>query len=308
MARILAALLFLASLPGPLLADVRPTVALVRSSSIGPFVEAEQAVARALSATPLAPEVLTFDLAGNPGRGREVMRRVRDSGAAVIVSIGSLATAAALAERVSIPIVFTMVLYPGESGFLAPTGVTGASLDLPNELVFARLRTLLPSARTVGVLHSSEETGAVVADAARAASRHGFTLVAETVASPAEAMHAIVPLLDRVDVLWTVADTRALAPQVLARMLLESFRHRVPMIGLSAAHVRAGALAAFGADHAAVYARTADLVLRVLSGTPASSLPVRSPDRVEVAWSRRTAAQLGLDLDTAALAGAEEVE
>lgn len=291
-------------------AEARPTVALLRSSTIPPYVRAGEAIAAALTADPVQPELLTFDLDGDAARGPAVMRKVRDSGAAVVVPIGSLATSVAIADPNPLPIVFTMVLYPEESGFLSSSEdpVTGVSLDVRGDAVFLRIREFLPSAKRIGVLYSEAETGRIVANATKAAAAHGFTIVGQPVADPADAMRKLVPLLERVDALWTVADTRVFVPQTTGRILLESLRRGVPLFGLSPAHVRAGALASFGADPEETAQKTAALIAAVLSGKRPRSIPVARPERIRVAVNRQTALRLGLTIPPAIAASAEVFE
>ena len=147
-----------------------PRVAVVLSSGIAPFQQARGAIEQRLRHRIVQPEILVFDLEGNVDNGTRVMGQVRNAAPLLIMPVGTLATEVVLAADLPIPVVFSMVLYPQQSGFVGKPGreVTGSSLDIPIETQFRTLRRLVPTVRQIGVLYHKRETGAIV-EAARAA-------------------------------------------------------------------------------------------------------------------------------------------
>ncbi len=292
-------------------ASLGPRVAILRSSRVGAFDEATVAIVESLRRDPLQPEILTFDLDGDAAAGVAVLDRLRESQPGLVVTVGSLATSVALGASPSLaaPIVFSMVLYPESSGFLAPrpAGVTGASLDVPFAVLFDYLHRLLPDARRVGVLYSREETGAVVESAAEAAPRYGLEIVAESVEGPSEAPPALNRLMERVDVMWTVADSHVFTAQTTPALLLAALRRRMPLFGLSAGQVRSGALAALLVDYADVGRQTAELAARILHGANPRELPAVAPRNVSLALNLKTAALLDLRIAPDLEAQAREI-
>jgi putative ABC transport system substrate-binding protein len=286
---------------------VAPIVAVIKSGAPAPFARATKAITEALRQSALQPEILTFDLEGEEANRSAVLSRVRRAKPDVIITVGSLATASALADSTTEPIVFSMVLYPEQSGFLGAgrERVTGASLDIPPDVQFAYVRRLLPAARRVGVLFHPAETGPIVEAARGAASKHGLTLVARPIAERDDVIAALRALMGEVDVVWAVADGHVFTPQTTSALILASLRSRIPLIGLSIGHVRAGALAALYCDYDDVGEQTAALALRVLRGEAPGSLPVAFPRRVGLALNLRTAEHLKLDVppDVASEAG-----
>jgi len=208
-----------------------------------------------------------------------------------------------------VPLVFSMVLYPRQSGFLPNPAhaVTGVSLDVPLDTQFDYLHRLLPAARSVGVLYSASETGTIVEAARKAAPVHGFTLIAQAVDDPGAAVSALAALMERVDAVWTVADSHVLTQQSTSALILASLRRRIPMLGLSAAHVRAGTLAALSCDYADVGRQTGDIVLRVLRGEKPENIPVSSPRKVTLALNLRTAKHLDVSIPPEVAAEATDV-
>jgi putative ABC transport system substrate-binding protein len=276
-------------------ASARPSVAVVTSSSIGPFEQATTALVSGMRRSALQPEILTFDMEGRQENTAAVLLRVRAANPSLVVTVGSLATAAVLAEPWPIPVVFCMVLYPAQSGFVGGgRAVTGASLDLPLETQFATLRRLLPNARRVGVLYHVAETGRIVDAARGVASRHGFSLEARSVDTPGDALRILDELLETVDAMWTVADSHVFTPQTTSEFILSTLRRRTPVFGLSAAQVRTGALVALSCDYADVGSQAAELALRALQGEKAADIPPTSPRKIALGLNLRTAQYIGV--------------
>jgi putative ABC transport system substrate-binding protein len=292
------ALLALATLAGPRpAAGARPpVVAVVKSSTLAPFEQATGAIVETLRRAALQPEVLSFDLEGDQANAAGVLARVHRADPILVVTVGSLATGAVMADSWNVPLVFSMVLYPAQSGFASTGGrrVTGASLDLPLDLQFGMLHRLLPAARRLGVLYNAAETGPIVEEARAAAAHHGFVLDGVQVDRPPAAVGALSDLLERVDAVWTVADSHVFTPQTTSALILAALRRRIPMIGLSTVHVRTGALAAFSCDYADVGAQAGELALRVLRGENAATIAPTSPRKVTIALNLRTAQHLAI--------------
>ncbi len=277
-------------------ATPRPTVAILKSSTLAPFELATEALTASLRQAVPQPEILTFDLEGDAAKAPAVLQAMYAAAPRVIVTVGSLATSVALADESPIPVVFSMVLYPKASGFQSSPrrSVTGVSLDLPLEAQFAALHRLLPAAKKVGVLFHPGETGAIAAAAASAASASGLTLVAREVGDAGEAVGALGTLMEEVDAVWAIADGHVFTPQTTPALILAALRRRIPLIGLSTAHVRSGALAALYCDYRDVGTQTGDVVLRVLRGEQADAIPVMSPRRADLAVNHRSAELLGI--------------
>lgn len=290
-------------------ADMTVRIAVVRGSSVGPFNEATSAIVDELRRQLRQPEILTFDLTGDEAAASAVMDDVDRFAPQLIIAVGSLATAAVLHHAGETPVIFSMVLYPRQSGFLSATSgrVTGASLDIPLEAQFSYLRRLFPEARRVGVLFSPDETGSVVAEARTVAGAHSLELVTATVTDPAQALGELTQLMERVDVIWSVADSHVWTPQTTSALILASLRRHIPLFGLSGAHVRAGAVAALSCDYADIGRQTADLALRVLAGESPGKVEMSTPRRLSLDLNLRSAERLSLTVPADLRAEGREV-
>jgi putative ABC transport system substrate-binding protein len=156
------------------------------------------------------------------------------------------------------------------------------------------------------VLYAPAETGAVVAAAEIAAAKHGLSLTARSVEGVRNPVDSIGALASEVDVLWGLADSHVFTPQTTGPLILATLRRHLPLIGLSAAHVRAGALAALSCDYADVGRQTGELVARVLRGEAPGDVPVSAPRTVSLAINLRSAEHLGVAIPSDVRADAAE--
>jgi putative ABC transport system substrate-binding protein len=284
-----------------------PRVALVRSSRAAPIEQVARTIVDSLEQGRPHVEVASHLLPQDSGQCADLFARIRRTRPDLVLTLGTRATAAALANRPDdVPLVFSMVLYPQQAGFLR-RDVTGITLEVAPEEQLRLLRRLLPRAHTVGVLYDPAETGLVVEQAQRSAERLGFRLETAKVAGPPEALRAIDHLAARVDALWAIPDGSVFTPLTTGPIQLAALQRRVPVLGLSASHARTGALAAFVLDYADLGRQTTDLVRRVLTRGNIRGIPVARPRKVDIIVNARTARRLGIALDPALTTQAIEV-
>ncbi len=306
---VLALLLFVSgAFPFSALAAV-PRLAILKSSHLAPFEVASAAITEGLKKQPVQPEVLTFDLGGEAANASVVLPQLEAALPQLVITVGTLATEVMLHAPGDVPVIFTMVLYPEQSGFLRPSShpVAGISLDIPLSVQFSYLRQLLPKAQRLGVLYSARETGTIVEAALKAAAAFGFELHAQEVGSAAEVVDTLSKLLARVDAMWAVADSNVFTTQTTPAIILEALREGVPLFGISTAQVRAGAVLSLSADYADIGRQTAEYVGQVLAGTDLARLPVATPRTTVLTLNEKTAHHLGFSLPSELKAVASEV-
>jgi len=286
-----------------------PGVVIIKSNPAAPFNQAAEVIADRLRRDPLQPEQFTFDLEGDDTNVPRVLAELRRLHPRLVITVGSFATAGAMNEPAAEPLLFSMVLYPRQSGLTSTPNrrVTGASLDIPLVVQFKYLRRLFPQARRVGVLYHSVETGSIIEEARQVAASQGFILIAVTVDEPGRALPALKLLLPQIDVLWTVADSHVFSPQTTSPLILATLRSNIPLFGLSTAHVHAGAVAALTADYADVGMQTAEIALRVLRGEDPAQIQMVTPRKVSLVLNLRSASHLGIQIPPDLLDEAGEV-
>jgi len=227
----------------------------------------------------------------------------------LIVTLGSAATSYIAKDIKDTPVVFCMVLNPTASGFIqsmnaSGNNLTGASLDIPLETQFEALRSVIPSARKVGVIYNPSETESVIQEATKAAEQIGLELVSIPIISEEEVPEALRTLDGKVDALWSVADSTVFSRGSTKFILLHTLRNKIPFIGLSPAFVKAGALMALATDYQEVGTQCGELAVRILSGDHPSSLPITMPRTITMYLNLNTAEIIGLKIPSDRMKGA----
>jgi putative tryptophan/tyrosine transport system substrate-binding protein len=223
----------------------------------------------------------------------------------LVVALGSQAAAAASRAYTGVPMIGTLVAR--ESTLPSGTNVTGVLLEFSAATEFEYMRRLLPSARRIGVVFSTEENARNLSRLRDVARNYNVELIARRVTSPAELPTALAALAGNVDAIWGVQDEVVVTPETARSILLFSLRNRVPFIGLSAQWVRAGAVYALDRDFTDLGVQTADMAARLLDGSsPRSVAPVR-PRKAVYALNARSAQLMRVSFTPELVRGAQEV-
>lgn len=246
-----------------------------------------------------------YSLQNDATKAVQILQEIKKKGARVILTVGSLATQAAIKEVGEIPIVACLVVNANE--IQKATNATGVVVDFPLEIQFQWLQRFLPGNRTVGVLFNPRENREKIDAATKIASNLGLKLVAREVETPQALPDALDSLAKEADVLWGVTDQMVLSPQTAEPILLFSFRNRIPFTGLSVSWVKAGALYALDRDYTDLGTQCGEMALKVLQGARASSLPPVSPRKVTYALNLKTAQQMKVEIPQSLIDGAQQV-
>lgn len=285
------------------------TILAITSVPVEPYQIALGRFKDALRRAGFAGGIEELPMRGDGAGGDALVRTIRARRPALLVTLGSQATAAVTARVKDVPVVFCMVLNPVASGLVPdlerPGGnVTGASMDVPLATQFEAIRTVVPAARRVGVLFNPAETGRIVQEAEQAAREAGLTLVPHAVQTPGEVPQALAAVARQADVLWAVADATVFFGGSTEHILRYTLTNGIPFMGLSPAFVQAGALMALAVDYGAVGEQCGEQALQVLAGRKPGLLPVTVPKGVTLHLNLRTAESIGLKIPRRAAKGA----
>lgn len=222
---------------------------------------------------------------------------------ALIVALGSAATQFAINAFQQTPICASLLV---EDSLFRNTNITGVSLSFPVTIQLEWLDRFIPHGRTIGVLYHPEKNAASLEILQREAAKLGIPLITEAVSQANDLDNVLKRLPTRVAALWSFDDAAIFTPQNAETLLLFSFRNRIPLIGLSAQWVKAGALYALDRDYADMGRQCAEQALRILQGTPAHQIPPETPRKILYAVNKQTAEYMKLDLPDTLLRGAYE--
>ena len=213
----------------------------------------------------------------------------------------------------TIPIVMARVGDAVDQGFVKslahPGGnITGISWLAP-ELSAKRLdlmKQALPGMVRVGVLREASAGASSVIAVQAVARKLGIVSSVFEVREPAEFPTALSAMAEaRVDGI-EVLEGPMIFNSVRALVALTDAR-RIPTIFPDISFVEAGGLMSYGPDFQEIHRRTADLIVKILRGTPPGDIPVEQPTKFVFGLNSKTANALGLTIAPGAVLRADVV-
>lgn len=213
----------------------------------------------------------------------------------LIVTAGSNAFRRALATTSSLPILAALLpehsYYSILGEFPGTPRVSAVFLDQPPARQAQFVRLLLPEARKISVLSSERARFGVQSYQAAFASRR-LQLINEEVVNERDIVPTLESLLGRSDALLAVPDALVYARDSVRPLLMTAYRYRRPVIGFSAALVKAGALAALYATPSQIGRQAGRLISTHGNRLP----PPRGPAEFALSINQSVADALGLRL------------
>ncbi len=309
--RHLAAALIVATVLAPLalqrevLGDEDAQIVVVTSRDDAPYDQVVSGIQRALDDAGRGRTRKVHSLHREPEVGIAALRRARAGGGNPIITIGSVATRAALGSPGDAPVIACMVV--NSLDLSGAENATGVLLDFPLKTQLEWIRRFSPNSHTIGVLYNPGENRDQIVAAKQIARRLGLKLVSRSVNRPRDLPDALDHLAMEADLLWGVTDQLVLSRQTAEAILLFSFRNRIPFTGLSASWVKAGALYALDRDYEDLGAQCGEMAVKVLNGRRASSLPPVTPRKLVYSLNLRTAEHLKVHLPPDLVRGAKQV-
>lgn len=175
------------------------------------------------------------------------------------------------ARKSETPVIFTAVTDPVMAELAnadgTPVGeITGTSDKLPVESQLEMIRTLLPDAKTIGIMYSTSEINSVSAieEYKAAAGNYGFEIVESGISSSADIPLAADNLLSKVDCLNNLTDNTVVSS--LPLILNKAAAKNIPVFGSEIEQVRIGCLATVGLDYISLGEQTGRMAAQVLKG------------------------------------------
>lgn len=217
-----------------------------------------------------------------------------------LVAIGNQAAQAALSSDIEAPLLVTllpqaaferMVADRRRGGSLRP--ISAVFLDQPIDRQLDLIRLALPNARRIGVLLGPESARQLPLLQSEAAERQ-MRVSAQRVDDEKELAASLQKLLPDSDVLLAVPDPAVFNAGTIQLILLASYRQQLPLVGFSAAYVRAGAIFALHSTPAQIGAQAAEMLRTALASGQLP--PPRHPNRYTVATNPHVARSLGIPL------------
>lgn len=211
-------------------------------------------------------------------------------------------SAYSVAKKAGIPVIYTAVTDPVAAELANPDGtavgeVTGTSDALPVTQQLEMIRTILPDAKTIGIMYTTSEVNSIstIAQYKKAASDYGFTIKDMGISSTADIPLAADSLLEQVDCITNLTDNTVVAS--LPVILDKAAKKNIPVFGSEVEQVKIGCLAAMGLDYIQLGKQTGEMAASVLKGEKkASDMKFEVISAAAFYGNTKTAENLGITL------------
>ncbi len=215
----------------------------------------------------------------------------------VVIALGRGGFAAAQEIKLNRPVVVgALIVAPAD----VASGISGISLAADPDLLFAKLKAILPDIKNVSVVYNRANSEWLVSLGQSAAKRHGVRLLAYPVEDSRGAAKVYRDILansrQSTDAIWLLPDATVVEDRVILPLILKgAWDNYLAVFSSNPAHVRRGALFSLFPDNKAMGVSIVKLAQRVLSegGNGAASSIVPLTD-LQAALNTRTADHLGL--------------
>ncbi len=221
--------------------------------------------------------------------------------------IGAIATpmaqtAYSAAMKEDIPVVFTAVTDPVLAELAkadgSPVGeITGTSDKLPVEKQLEMIRTMLPDAKTIGIMYSTSEVNSVSAieEYKEKAGNYGFEIVESGISSIADIPLAADNLLSKVDCISNLTDNTVVS--ALPVILDKASKTNTPVFGSEIEQVKIGCLATVGLDYFDLGVQTGEMAASILKNEKkASEINFEIIEEAAFYGNEAVAKQLGIEI------------
>ncbi|MDY6989645.1 MAG: ABC transporter substrate-binding protein [Thermodesulfobacteriota bacterium] len=283
--------------------DEVPSIAVIKRQGMAPYDKALWGFKKHMKEQGVDASVTEYGLEGKTGRELEnLSKEIRSHNPKLVLTLGTPATRFARETMGTIPVVFAMVLSPERSGILPP----GVSMDVPFETKLTNLKKILPRAKRIGMVYSSD-TISSYEEAANICAKLGFHLSAKRIDSQRDFSDAFKDMAEDIDSFFMIPDSRIYFPKLVEYLLLESLRDKIPVVGLSSAYAKAGALVAFDCDYEDLGKQAGQLALRILAGEASALTRIVRPREVHLSLNLLAAKRMEVAIDPTITSQAHKV-
>ena len=158
------------------------------------------------------------------------------------------------------------------------------------------IKTLLPTAKTIGVLYNPGDSGSVssLETIREEAKAQGFTLVESTPFKSSDVQAAVLQLVGKVDAIYVPLDNMIVSAMKTVASL--ALKHNLPLFSADSGSVEAGAFACLGYSYLQTGRKTGEMVAEILNGKDPSEIAVASPGTIDIFINRHALEKLKIVL------------
>lgn len=201
-----------------------------------------------------------------------------------------------------IPVIFTAVTDPVAAELADEEGnpvgeITGTSDKLPVQQQLEMIRTMLPEAKTIGIIYTTSEANSesAIKEYEALAGDYGFEIETTGITATADIPLAAETILGKVDCMTNLTDNTVVAS--LATILEMANEKNIPVFGSEIEQVKIGCLAAEGLDYIELGKQTGRMAAQVLKGEKkASEIPYETIEEASLYINSAVAENLGIEV------------
>lgn len=264
------------------------SVSLVLSDSSAPYRQFAESLGRSLAASDADVNITEQPTANGAKTG-------------LVIAVGMRALESAIANPdapvlgVMIPQAGYELLLEKQSGQNRPWAISAIFLNQPWERQLDFIRAALPGHGRIGLLYP-QDTQTDLAGLRQDISGRGLLLDARPVGSAEMLFPVLNELLDNVDLLLAIPDSAIYNSNNVRNILLTSYWHKVPLVGISQGYVNAGAICAIFSTPEQLATQTAGVIVSFARNGQLP--PPQYPALFSIAINRQVARSLEVVLDT----------
>jgi len=290
MKRISSITLLLTCVSGLLYAGESIEITVIKSRDLRPYTIVSRAFKDHLNELNTDARIRECTLKGRRADDLLVIRaKIKAETPDLVLTLGTPATKLAQEVVKDVPALFTMVLDP-KAGNVSPPGVV---IDISPEVKLRQLKRILPNAKRVGLVYSDKSVSAYQ-KIAQAGARLGFEVICEKIGSGKELPEGFEDISWRIDCFLMIVDSKIYFRKSVEYLLREALSKKIPVVGLSSAYTKAGALISFDCDYEDLGKQTGEIALKLLSGVKSSDIGFVGPRRIDFTLNLAVAERLGI--------------
>lgn len=200
------------------------------------------------------------------------------------------------------PVIYTAVTSPELAGFVDKDGknvgeVTGTSDLILADKQLKLIRKVLPKAKNVGILYSTNEVNSKAGIEAyeKVAKKNGFKIVTQGISAAADMPMAADSLIKKVDCITNLTDN--LVVSCMPTYLEKANKAKIPVFGSEIEQVKLGCIGCVGIDFVKLGEQTGKMAAKVLKGEKkASEITFETFNQGDIYLNEKTAKDLGIKL------------
>ena len=212
-----------------------------------------------------------------------------------------------------IPVIYTAVSDPVGAGLANDDGVpagniTGTSDALPVEEQLEMIHTMMPDAKTVGILYTTSEANSIstIKEYKEKAGNYGLEIVDTGINTIADVEMAAKDMAAKVDCISNLTDNTVVS--ALQTVLAAANDQGIPVFGSEIEQVKNGCMASMGIDYIALGKQTGMMAAKVLMGeTSAADMKYEICAGANLYVNTAAAEKINFELDDTYINNAAEI-